>query len=55
MISDLVPSGYEFQHVPRANLKRGGSKDIMNRSGLCSGVSETNDVYAKFCHISSLP
>ena len=34
VISELVPNGYEFRHVPRANHKRGGGIGIMYRSGL---------------------
>ena len=39
VISELVPSGYEFKHVPRANQNGGGG--MIHRSELSVKVSES--------------
>jgi len=49
-INELVPTGYEFNHIPSKSGRRAGGIGILYKSGLTVTVckSETTEIYTHF-------
>jgi hypothetical protein len=48
-ISELVPAGYSFEHVPRCGSKRGGGIGLIYKSSITVTVAKSNPTH-KFDH-----